>query len=182
VPASTSQEPKPNNTASSPSTQASDQKKPDQVATNDKTAQPTKRAKPNVRDRILKSELVNKVESERGPDGAYFSLAVYQTDEFNFPILLQEERVLSADGEEVVTWSAMAADQVILRLESDSALANIQDLLDQTESVLEPTDTPNLYTVHFDGSDPATVGYLSQELSKTSGVKYAEPNRIISIN
>lgn len=137
---------------------------------------------PKTLERIRSSEFVNQVETEIDSKGVRSTLTVYKTDMKYSMVLLQEDWKKDKQGKDyLVGWRGMAADQLFIQ---GSVIQNsgLQTLLAKFSADLEETNIPGVYKVSFDGSDPMNLHELAGELSKTEGIKSADPNLIISID
>jgi len=148
--------------------------------------QPLKSNEPVRESQILKKiksgKLIHQLKTETDSEGVYSKLSIYQTDLKHKNILVEEDFSALDESGSAIRSIAMAADHLLIQIDDGTSDANLSQALAELEIQLEPTETPGLYRASFDGSDPIKFHETQQALQEAPGLKFSEPDYVISLD
>lgn len=148
--------------------------------------QPLKSNEPVKESQILKKiksgKLIHQLKTETDSEGVYSKLSIYQTDLKYENILVEEDFSALDESGSAIRSVAMAADHLLIQIDDGKPDANLSQALSELEIELEPTETPGLYRASFDGSDPIKFYETQQALQEVPGLKFSEPDYVISLD
>jgi hypothetical protein len=144
-----------------------------------------KKEKPVPYSRILnlirKEKVVNRIETETDKKGVRSSLTVYANGPTKMRTLLQEDWVNGPNGPELIGWSAMAADYILVKIEGSPNSSEFAAKINDFRAKISATAIPGIYKVHFDGTDPITLHEIKDGLKTVADVDFSEPDYIMGI-
>jgi len=130
---------------------------------------------------IKKEKLVQKVETLTDEKGVRSTLSVYANGPTKMRTTLQEDWVEGPSGSELIGWTAMAADYVMIKISGSPAASELAGRIQEFGAKITPTPIPGIYKVHFDGTDPIRLYEIKDNLKTVAGVDFAEPDYIMGI-
>ena len=148
--------------------------KPEKLKSHTKESQLIRKIKSGI--------LIHQIQTEVDSEAIYTKFSIYQTEMKYQNILVEEDFHTLAETDAPIRSIAMAANHLLIQMQPGDLNQNLHEIFEDLEIQLEPTETPGLYRASFDGSDPIKFYETQQALQEAPGLKFSEPDYVISLD